>query len=115
MKHLKSYKNIIEDEPKSDDLVFCKCPSYEGEIKEFIENTIGKVIYKNKSKYENSYRVGFIEELSPIKINETTKRFFKINPFGVLITTINAENVRKATPEEIKYYKIKLTANKYNL
>lgn len=108
MKYIKHYDSI-EYELKEGDLVICNQEKYLDDVKNFINNNIGKIIHKHK---DGQYRIAFAPDPN---MKNSTKNFFHINPAKLLITTLEKSQVRKATQEEIEEYYIKKDANKYNL
>ncbi len=123
MKYIKAYEgindtainfkpgNIVKIIPDTD---------YIDEIKNFLNNNIGEIYNIEHNKYGLDYYFYNIRyDNVPNKLHKYTRYMGSI-PEGDLKTqgeifTAVDDNVRLATPEEIKEHKIKIDANKFNL
>ena len=115
MKHIKLFKESIEQEPKKGDYILYNMTwNVESKLSKFLNNTIGQIanITKNKQDYDivifyNSEDIP--EELKYIELQPANKKDTKFYRIAIINKEHFYYNKNKEKLETL------LTANKYNL
>lgn len=118
MRYLRTYENI--NEPKTGDYVICK-GNTGSSLDKFLDDNLGIFIgptYTGSNqelikKLGNKYKVLYQNVPWYLAMSYFTKKLDVANNNNV--RSFDKSQIRKATPEEIEKYKIKIAENKYNI
>jgi hypothetical protein len=106
MKHLKIYEELNIGEPNVGDYVICTNNFFNENLREFLQNNIGRIINGEKSSMD--YYIVFYED-----IDDDLNKYFNELADGYEIPIFESEILYwNKNKEELQYI---IDANKYNL
>jgi hypothetical protein len=113
MKHLKTYENVNNNEPKIGDYVLCEINNLDSifstnenkyKLDEFVKNNIGIIVRITQNEISVKYHD------VPFYITHffNYNNILNFNPDEIVISSLNLEDIKKE-------YELRFTSNKYNL